>query len=353
MQGGRSLIQSPTGADGSAVEPAARPRRAWAWFRGAIGLAMAGLLLWLASREVNWQDLRAVLGQTRWGWLAVTWLFVALALPVKGLRWKIVLGEGGEGLSWARLTAVFAVGQLVNSVIPLRMGELSRAYLVHQMGKGRFAQALGTIVVEKTLDGVALLAIALVLGLSLSLPDWFSTAAWTYGVVIGGILLLVLCGVLLRDRLQSWSERLPRRLSTLVSSGLDGLAGLRERGVLLAAGLLTACVWLLGFASNYVLFEALGIQAPAAAALLLLVVHYLAVLIPGVPAQVGLFHYVTVLALDVFAIGAGQAMPYALVLHGLIYGNMILFGLIGALSLSVGLGELIRATREPRRSKAG
>ena len=79
---------------------------------------------------------------------------------------------------------------------------------------------------------------------------------------------------------------------------------------------------------------------PRSAALLLLVVHYLAVLIPGVPAQVGLFHYVTVLALEVYAVGPEQAMPYAVVLHGLVYGTIIAAGALAAPALSLDLGAL-------------
>jgi len=351
MRAGRSKIPSLRGHAGASSKGPADKRRIGALVRAVVGLSVAGVLLWLASREVVWQDLRHVLSRTHWGWLAFTWLCVALALPIKGLRWRVLLGENGRDLTWPRLTAIFALGQLVNSVIPLRMGEVSRAYLAGRAENSNFALSLGTIVAEKALDGLALFSIVMSLALTLALPDWFGTAAVTYAVVLGAIFLVALGGLFFRARLQRLSRRLPQRLAGWASSGLDGLATLRRRGVLAPSALLTVCVWALGLVSNYSLFIALGLGPTVGGALLLLVVHYLAVLIPGVPAQVGLFHYVTVLALEVLALRPEQSMPYAVVLHGLIYGNMILFGVISAATLSAGLGELTGGATDLRRGE--
>jgi uncharacterized membrane protein YbhN (UPF0104 family) len=319
-----------------------------AWVRLGAGLAVGGLLLWLALREVAWADFAAVLGRARWGWLALSWLAILAAPAVKGWRWWALLPGGTGRPGWLRLTAILAVGQLANVVIPARAGELTRSYLVGRDRPGGMGLVLGTILVEKALDGVALLGIAGGLALTVALPGWFGTAALAFAGSLALIVGLVVALSVARGPLGAWSRRLPPRVGGLVSAGLEGVAALRGRGVLAPAALSTAAVWLLGLACNYSLFLALGVPATVAAALLLLVVHYLAVLIPGVPAQVGLFHYVTVLAMEVFAVGPERAMPYAVVLHGLIYGTIIAAGALAAPALSLDLRALGAAAGEGR-----
>jgi len=308
---------------------------ALAWWRSALGMVVGGVLFWLAAREVAWEEFWQVIAEARWGWLALSWTTILVVPGVKGLRWKVLLSDAGRRQGWRRLSAIFCVGQLANAVIPARAGELTRAYLAGRDAPGGFGLALGAVVVEKVLDGVALLAIAGALALTMALPDWFGTAALSFAALLGLIGLGVVLLSLLKQRLLRWTERLPSRVANLAAGGLEGLSAVKGPGVLPVATVLTALVWLLGLVCNYSLFIALGLPATAAGALLLLVVHYLAVLIPGVPAQVGLFHYVTVLSLDVLAIERGLSMPYAVVLHGLIYGTIIVMGILGASMLSV------------------
>lgn len=324
-----------------------RSRARWGWLRPTVGLLAGGGLFWLAVREVAWGDMVAVLSRARWGWLVLAWLAVLVAPLVKGLRWRFLLAAHPARPSWLRLTAIFAVGQLANVVIPARAGELTRSYLAGRGVPGGFGLVLGTILVEKLLDGLALLAIAGALALRMALPGWFGTAAWSFAATLGLLAAGVLVLAFGRGILARPAGRLPARLRRLAEAGLNGVGALRGKGVLLPALLATAGVWFLGLGCNCVLFLALGLPARASAALLLLVVHYLAVLIPGVPAQVGLFHYVTVLALEVFAVGADLAMPYAVVLHGLIYGTIIASGALAAPALSVRFGELASRVAAP------
>jgi len=313
--------------------------------RLAAGLVVGGLLFWLALREVAWDDFLSMMRGARWGWLAMCWMAIVAAPLVKGLRWRYLLAAHPRRPDWLRLTEMFAVGQLANVVIPARAGEITRCYLAGRGTPGGFALVLGTIVIEKVLDGVALLAIAAGLALSTAIPDWFGTAALSFAATMGLLLAALVALVLAHDPLLRFAKRFPPRLRNLAEAGLDGIGALRERGVLLPALAATAAVWLLGVASNYALFVALGLPVSWAAALLLIVVHYLAVLIPGVPAQVGLFHYVTRLALAVFGVDAALATPYAVVLHGLIYGTIILTGVLAAPALSIRPADLARLER--------
>jgi len=321
----------------------------WARVRPLVGLLAGGILLWLGLRTLSWQDFSRVMAQVRWPWLILSWLTIPAGTCVKALRWRLILRDGQEPPPWPRMMAALTVGQLVDAVVFSQVGELTRAYLVAKAADRPLATTLGTIIVEKVLDGLALLGVALALALNLALPPWFGRASLTFSIPFAALLIALALLTLGRDRLVRWCSRLPDKPRRLVTSGIEGLTVLRRPHTFIQAALSTSLVWLLGLVTNYCLFIALGIPPTASGALLLLAVHYLAVLIPGVPAQVGLFHYVTVLALGALGVGRELSMPYAIVLHALIYGTMILLGAAAASWLSLDLGVLAREWRKGAR----
>ena len=89
---------------------------------------------------------------------------------------------------------------------------------------GGFGLVLGTILVEKVLDGLALLAIAGALALRMALPGWFGTAAWSFAATLG--LLAAGTRIFRISRLERESEgnraRSSRALSIRACSVCEG-----------------------------------------------------------------------------------------------------------------------------------
>ena len=304
-----------------------------------IGLLIAGALFWFAARSVDWQSLWDALGQANIVWVIVSWLFILGGTALKGLRWKS-LYTADIAPRWNDLTAFLIIGQFLNAVVPLRFGELSQAYLASKSSQTPLGANLSLVVVLKFMDALAVLGSTLVLGFVLALPDWFRTASWAF-IGVFAIIFIVLALVLwLRKPLTKFANRLPQRLGHLLSTGLDGLSMLLDSGRLLPALGLTALIWLTSFATEYTLFYGLNIPATAAGALLIIVSHYISALIPGVPAQVGVFHYVTVLCLGLFGVSDTTGMSYALVLHALIYGTILILGALAVWLKSIDISAL-------------
>ena len=316
-----------------------------AWLRLAAGLTLAMAFFLLGVRGLDWADLHAVLVDVRWPWLVAAWFTLPLTALLKTLRWRCLLVSPSQPLDLRRLGAIFVIGQFVNAAIPARLGELSRAYLVNRFLGQPLAAVLGSIALEKLLDGLVLLGLVALLAVQVILPPWFGAAATSFAVVLGCFLVLLLLALFQRERLMRWADRLPRKAAAFLRAGLEGLTVFMETKSILPACAYALAIWVAGATTNYLVFRALGMEAPLFAAVFLVVAYYLAVLIPGVPAQIGLFHYVTVLALGVYAIEREISMPYAIALHGLIYGTILLLGVIGLSGLSLDLRPLLRDLR--------
>jgi glycosyltransferase 2 family protein len=129
------------------------------WFRvQRVAIAFAGLLvgcaaLWVAMRNVRWSDVvtLAAGGDLRLALMGT--LRYTASLFVRAWRWDLLLRELGQ-LRYRDAAAATFVGFAANYLLPARLGELVRVdYLKRITGTGR-AASTGTVVVERTLDGL-------------------------------------------------------------------------------------------------------------------------------------------------------------------------------------------------------
>jgi uncharacterized protein (TIRG00374 family) len=144
----------------AATETAASPSRlrdprVW------VGLAFAGIAIWFTLRDVDLHDVAGDFRRAHWGvllgvsvpsYLAVVWL--------RALRWRH-LTDAIRPLPRAPLFRAVAVGFMANNIFPLRIGELVRVGFLARETQTPPAAVLATVVLERVIDGLSVLAMAL------------------------------------------------------------------------------------------------------------------------------------------------------------------------------------------------
>ena len=95
------------------------------------------------------------------------WLLVALAaswstFPLRGLRWRMILSASGLNISRRAATEILTLSFWVNCVLPAKMGDVYRGWLLKHNGATSFGNAVGTVIAERLVDlaTVALLGAA-------------------------------------------------------------------------------------------------------------------------------------------------------------------------------------------------
>lgn len=307
------------------------------WTYLGVGLALGLLLLVLAIRGVDASALRRSLtGANPW-WVALGLLAVAGTVAAKVLRWRLLFYPSHEGLRLSTLVSALLIGQTVNLLLPARLGELARAYLVAQEEKRPALSVLGTVVVEKTLDGLALLLLLGILLLLMPVPPWLRLSGVVAALMTGGLLAMVLLLTGARRRVIRASERLGQivpvlgrlRLEERVSSLGDGLRSLRAWGIQARLLIWTAAIWILAGLTNYFVLLALRIEVPPVlASVLVLTVVHLGLAVPTSPARIGVFHYLCLLALSLLGVEESAALAFGLVLHGIVVLPVMTVGLV-------------------------
>jgi uncharacterized protein (TIRG00374 family) len=238
---------------------------------------------------------------------------------------------------------ILLIGQMGNSFLPMRLGDVGRAVLLGPQATGGSTAVLGTIVVEKALDGVMGMVALVGLVVAVPLPAWIRQPMVALALVTGVLLLLLVVTARRGERMvwlfrpltrwlpASWRARIERLVPALAS----GFGLLRSGSATALALAVSAAIWGLAGLTNVTALAALGIDAPGWSVWLVLVTGYVATFLPTVPAQIGVFEYACVLALTSAGVSPEQALAFALILHLLVYGPPAILG-----PLSMGLEGL-------------
>ena len=156
----------------SAPRPSSRPRLRLRDPKLWVGLLITGVTVWLAVRGVSFADLARDLRRADLLVLAAYSVPAYLAgLYLRALRWRH-LTDAVQPIDTGPLFRATAVGFMVNNLVPLRVGEVVRAWMLAREVGASGAAILGTVLLERVIDAAVVCSLALlVLGSQAGLAD--------------------------------------------------------------------------------------------------------------------------------------------------------------------------------------
>jgi hypothetical protein len=169
-----------------------RPARLTIALRFAAGLAVSTGCLLLAARSVPIRELWSI-ARALPVWVALLCLSAASSsLFLRAMRWRLLL-EGARPVTTGFVFAVNSAGQMGNSLLPARLGDVFRATNLSPAGISS-GFALATVFVERVLDtGFLVLLSAVALGSIAAVPAWLARASRVLaGVALGGLAFALL-----------------------------------------------------------------------------------------------------------------------------------------------------------------
>ncbi|HMK07494.1 MAG TPA: lysylphosphatidylglycerol synthase transmembrane domain-containing protein [Anaerolineales bacterium] len=295
------------------------PPRDWSWLLG-VGVSLAALLVALWGTDAR--AMVEALARASYVLLLPAYLLQLCGIAARARGWNALLGPA---VPYRRAFSAINEGYLLNNVLPFRLGELARAYLVGHDGIGP-ALALGSIVVERVMDVcIAVLSIVLTIPL-FAPPAWATRAALAVGAAAAAIMGLLLLAGRTRDRWMGWLGRLPRlgpRLAEIASRFFAGLQQSRQGGRLPRALGWMLLGWSCAWVQFWIYLRMFGAAGEWGAAIFALGAIALGGAVPSSPGAVGVYELAGVAALTFLgyprevALGvviAGHLVQYSLVL---------------------------------------
>src|SRR6266545_4697022 len=249
--------------------------------RLCISLGLGGLFVWFMQRAgLPIRPPAQAFAHIHWLGVGAYCLLYAFVHFFRALRWDYLLRPIAT-VPRRRLIAIGFIGFLAILVLPLRMGEVVRPYLVRQKGRISGSAALGTIAAERVLDGLfvaLLLALALIFvprrpdlhgGVHIGPIDVSRIPQLGYLMVAMFACALAVLGFFLWKRdlaerlthaiVRPVSSELAQRLARIVGDLADGLRSLPDPKLMVPFTLYSAAYWCTNALSMWVLGTACGL----------------------------------------------------------------------------------------------
>lgn len=257
-----------------------------------------------------------------------------LGFPLRGLRWAVLIRGTGYPLRLRDATEIIFISWLVNCLVPAKLGDLYRAYLLKINSTVSLSRTFGTVFIERVLDLIAIVVFGLGSGywsFRGSLPDQVQVV-----FLIGVIVVVVLAAGLLTMRNFGRRVILALPLPHKVIEFYDRF----EEGVFSAVGmralprliLLTGLIWTTEAMRLFLVVEALGfpdVHLGISGAFFVALTGSLLTAVPFTPAGIGVVEAGVVFVLTtVYGIPPTEAIAITLVDRVISVLSIIFFGSI-------------------------
>ena len=330
------------------------------WVQALVGIAVSVVALWLTLRGKDLGEVWLAMRQADYRFLLLYLPFWAVIHLSRTWRWGLLL-EPVAKVRFGKLNAVSSVGWMALVVMPFRLGEFVRPYLVAERPRLRVSSALSSVVVERVADGLftTLLLMACLLAVPPGSPGFRVIRAG--GFIMGAVFLVALAflvaaylnrqaaGRFLERCLRPVAPRAAARAVGMLEAFIHGLRIVPSRAKVVLFFVLTFVYWGFNGWGMQVLAEGFGLHLDFLQASTLLGVLVIGVMIPAGPGMVGTFQGAILLALGLFfprAVVARDGMAYANVLWAVQLVLQVGLGLAFIFSRHIRLAQLVPAPGE-------
>jgi glycosyltransferase 2 family protein len=300
-----------------------------------VGAAAALLLLYFSLARVNLRQVLAELGDVGLGWLVVSVGVRVGGLSVASWRSRVLLAPLRR-FGFLELFKSLLLAFMVQNLIPLRAGDLTRVGYLARIGSLPKSSCLAVVSAEKLLDLLALMTLffAVLPAVAIDLP----MDVRLY-VGLGVAVLAALGTVLVSSRPQrfvAFCATLGRLLGKTVGDFVEtrsasfarGLAALASPRTALLTFALSVLYWLAGTLTLELWMQALDIHLPWYAPVVVLAFLAFGLAVPATPANVGTYHFLAFQAMTTLGVEATLAGSFALLAHAMTTVPMTVVGIV-------------------------
>lgn len=305
-----------------------------------LGIIVSVFFMALLFRKIDFNQLWSALVRVDYRYILLAVVCTFTSYFLRAVRWHYLLIPE-KRIPLSSLYPATIIGYMTNNLLPARLGEFVRAYVLAQREGLQTPAVFASLVIDRLFDGFTVMLILLFTLFTLRLPQGLAeaeTVLRTGGVVTfvlyaGVVVFLILLkrqtmrtlawtGVMLKPFPPQFSER----IIPLLGSFIGGLRMSSKGGHLAAVLVSSLAVWLFCIIPVDMVLQGFGIHLPITASMFILVLLVFAVMVPASPGFVGTYHYACFKGLSAFGIAESTAVSIALVLHGIGFFPVILAG---------------------------
>ncbi|MDY6863077.1 MAG: lysylphosphatidylglycerol synthase transmembrane domain-containing protein [Thermodesulfobacteriota bacterium] len=300
-----------------------------------IGILVSSIFIYLSFNGVKFDKILTGFNNANYIYLIPTLVLFILASFLRSLRWGAVLSPMVK-ISQRRLFPIVCVGQMGITLIPMRIGELIKPYLVSNESKLPFNSALATILLERVFDIFTLLGISFLIIFISVLPEGLIKTRNSALIILVVLIFFITLSYFKKEAtlrffkllFNKLPQRIQAKIENLVHSFVDGFKIISSPKMLVYTLLLSCLIWGCAGLGTFTLFFFYNFQLSFVSAFVILFSTVIGVSLPTAPGMLGNFHFSCIAALLFFNIPKSDALSFSLIYYFMAIGRHILLGLI-------------------------
>lgn len=340
-----------------------------------MGMVVSVVALYFALHRVPVTDLLNYLREINYSWVLLSGGITLPCFALRAYRWRILLSSHRKLGFWQAFHPLM-IGFMLNCVLPGRIGEAARPFVLNKKENFPFATGLATVAVERLMDIAFLIILSAIVLYTVDIAPDFTISFGAYqlspallesaGEGLLRLCLLLMAGILLitmpftRSRIKRLLLATPEML---FFTGPPVKNRIREKLIhpvlnlldMFAAGFsllknpvktveclgLTALIWGGTALSYYIMAKGCpGIDLSYAESVAVMVMICLFIALPSVPGFWGIWEAGGVFALSLFGVSVKTAAGFTLTNHAIQIFPVVIIGLISAMVASVDIFHL-------------
>lgn len=337
-----------------------------------LGIIIGGICLAWFAQELDWSALWSHLKTIKPHWVFLSICLLLLEFVLRAFRWRILLRPIENPQNPIQTMDLFiaqVIGGTLNTILPLRVGEIAKPTIASKRTKLPFWSVTATAIMERVYDlfGMVSVLIFMVLFLqpSLTVPIEEQILIQNLQLYGGffGLLALIAMGIFFTLASRKTDSRhifekivriapppIQRFFLRLFDGFVEGLGNTRDIKGIWQAGLLSIILWLNGALAIYFLFQAFSLPLPFGAACFVSVAIALTVALPQAPGFVGVFHVAMEKTMLLWGQPLLAAQGFALVFWAVSFLPVSLIGIFLFAREDISLKELQQKKNHPNKN---
>ena len=313
----------------------------------SIGLLFSIAGLFYAFRQFNWAEFINSLRGVNYWYLLGAMAIQLVAVWLRSLRWKWLLAPIKD-VSLRTTFDATIIGYFGNSILPVRMGELLRAYIVANNSALPVAQVVGSLIVERMLDilGVVIFALIFLFNFDIiNIPNWFIFSIVLTTIVLFSILFLISSNKIkwefIKRRKHLFDSKIGSKIYGVIKNIVSGLSVINNAPNKIGVYGFILVLWGLYYLSFIFVVQSVNLGLNWVDSGVLFILLSLAISIPAAPGYIGTYHATCVAALTtIYDKGLAESQAFAVLAHAMMFVPIVIVGAIFFLKNSMKFSKL-------------
>ena len=314
-----------------------------------LGVFVSIVFIYLSLKDVDYERVLIRLEDLKYVFLVLAIGLLLFVSFLRSLRLGVILSPLKE-VNQAKLYPANCVGYMAMALIPMRIGELFRSYLVSARSQIPLSSVLATTLVERVLDSLILLGILFFIILNVPLPPWMIRSGYILLVSLLAVLFLIYSmyyRAWFTVRFPSFLvNRVPQKIQTMAENlflnFIEGFKIIASPWRFVSSLFLSLSIWGLSGLAVYSLFFFQNLQLPLISAFTVLVITVIGISLPTAPGYLGNIQFACIIAFSLFHLPKSDALAFSLFYQLVMVGTAIFLGLIFLPFIDVSLKDVRR-----------